>query len=218
MAMPMPVKRNETIHYLSQWAASPELMTRFTQVTLFSQRVKFVKQVLCLDQKDELVGMQMRMVCERSNVPFVPKKGPAFREIHPKSLTVEQRFHVSMLLNMQRATDDSGLAVQEDGSGEAKLTAHPMLDRMIVAYQRYLQFMRADPQTAEVPFELAWFVNERLLQGEVEMSDCNNCGSAYINLRVHQTMNCPVCATLRLARVSGAQQSQGNVGRRFGFG
>jgi hypothetical protein len=194
-------KGNKTIGQLSRWAIDPDRMARFTQVALLCQRTKFVKKVMCMDDhEDSVVRLQVKAVCDAHAIACVVPRGVPYCEIHCKSLTPLQRLHVTYLLNLLLGTDSSGLSLK-DG-----IVADQMLDRMIVTYRKYLALFLLEPSTADVPFELFYFIYERYTRGELDMVMCDNCGSAFVNLRFHQSLQCPICNRFKLAKATQSRR------------
>lgn len=189
--------RNATITTLGEWAANPAKMEQFTQVVLLTQRTAAVKQILCLDEPDWLVIEHIRRVCDKHGVACSLKRGLGYVNTHAKTLNGPQRLHVSMLLNLYLGHPESGLAFASD-----RIVTDGVLDRLIDVYRMYLHVVRATPETADVSFELFHFMVQSYYSGDLDISTCDSCAGAYVNLRVGPSAHCPTCVRLNLAKYS----------------
>lgn len=190
--------RNKTIVELSQWAADPEKMARFEALALLSQRTSFVKNLLCLSDNDDVIRMQIQVVCRKHNVACKVPRGSGFDGVHLKSVTIHQRYIVSFLMNILLATTHGGIGVSDDG-----LDTENLLDRMIYSYRRYLSLAVMTPAEADVSFEMFYLLWKAYTLGQIDLHGCSNCGSSFINLRVSQSIQCPLCVTHKHAEVPG---------------
>ncbi len=192
----MAAKTRTSIQQLSKWASKPELMERFIQVALLSQRTLFIREVLLLeDESDAMIRMQVQYVCEQHGVETVFPRGNSYAGIHIKSLTPIQRLHATYLINLMRGSETSGLTFA-DG-----IRADEMLDRLIVCFRKYLGLYKLQAHTAPISFERFHFLYKCYKNGAIDLTRCTDCESDFVNLRVHQSVQCPLCERMQLVRM-----------------
>jgi hypothetical protein len=200
--------KNKTIAELSQWAADPAKMARFEALALLSQRTLFLKNMLGLRDNDDVIRMQVQAVCAKHGVECKMPRGNGIDGEHLKSITSHQRYIISFLLNTVLATTCGGIAQSDEG-----LDTENLIDRLVYAYRRYLALAVLTPAQAEVSFEMFYVQYKAYNLGQVDLTPCNNCGANFVNLRVSQSIQCPLCITHRHAVVPGKSQAAHSVPR-----
>ncbi len=178
---------DQRIAHLSRWASDPQLMARFEAVVLLCQRTTFVKAILCLEESETLIKQQIHAVCNRHGVKCVLARGITYTGIHGKSMTPVQRYAGSFLINTLLSTASGGIEL--NGS----IVTEALLDRLIYSYRRYLSVFRLTASEADVSFEMFYFIYRSYALGEVDLLVCDNCGSSFVNLKVYQSIQCPMC-------------------------
>ncbi len=189
----------QKIEDLSRWAADPEKMARFEQVALFSQRTSFVKAILCLSDRDDLILYQIQTVCKKHEVPCKIPRGAGFDKNVGKTLGPDERYAVTVLMGGLMQCRDSGLtsvfASNEVSNGN-------LVDRLIFAYKRYLRIFKIPAFEAPVSFELFYHLYRAYEEGDIDAVSCPNCDAFYLNLKISQSIRCPLCQSHGHALVS----------------
>lgn len=180
---------NKTIQQLSRWASDPKMVARFEAIALICHRTSFIKSILGLEESEVLIRQQIHAVCQRHGIRCVLARGITFTGIHGKSMTPSQRYFGSFLINTLLSTACGGIELDGNTVSES------LLDRLIYSYRRYLSVFRLTAADAEVSFEMFYFVYRSYMLGEVDLLVCDNCGSSFINLKVYQSVQCPMCTT-----------------------
>jgi hypothetical protein len=189
--------KNKTIAELSQWAADPQKVARFEAVALLSQRTAFVKNLLGLNEQDILVCKQIQAVCARHGVPCNMARGNGFDGVRRKSLYVNERYVASFLMSTLLATSHGGIEDSESG-----LASDNLVDRLIYTYRRYLAQTYTQAGQVSLNFENFCTVYEGYTLGEVNLTECQNCGASYIHRR-QVPSQCPLCVVHKHAGIPG---------------
>lgn len=199
--------RNRTVAQLSQWAADPQKMARFEAVALLCQRTSFVKQLLgLLNDNDDVIRLQIQAVCARNGIETSFPRGNPMDGFHFDYFTSQQRYGLSFLLNTLMATNCGGIEPSEDG-----LDSENLVDRLIYSYRRYLLLAGVAASKADVSLEMFYMVYRAYVMGQIDLTGCNNCGSAFVNLRVSQSVQCPLCVAHNHAQIPGKSQPAHSV-------
>lgn len=198
--------QKKKIAELSEWAADPEKMARFEQVALLSQRTGFIKTILCLPDQDDLILQQIQVICRKHEVPCKIPRGSGFDQVYLKALGPEDRYAISILLSTLLQCGDAGLTSTTEGMSNTNL-----VDRMIFSYRKYLKLFLLPVADAPVSFEMFYHLYKLYQSGDIDVSACLNCDSSFVNLRVTQSIKCPLCQTHRHAELKvGRAQSESN--------
>jgi hypothetical protein len=202
---------------LSQWAADPATMTRLEQIVLLTQRTDLIKQLMLIEDGFEgQLRIQIKVICDKHNIPYVPPRGRTGDTKNPKQFYGRVRFDISVLLGLFLSSNDGGVVSSKEG----RLLSTDVLDRLIFAYHRYLQLHRVTSAQATVSFELFVKSWQAVQMGEAVMANCTNCGSTYVNFRSAMQHQCPVCTSLNLAMLQRPavirRSSQDDFGQPIG--
>lgn len=192
----MKAKTVSRVHIVSQWAADPAAMMRLEQIVLLTQRTDLIKQLLLIpDSEEQLLKSQIKVILAKHQIEYSPPRGRASDTKNPKQYGSRARFAIAVLLGLQMNTEDGGVVADREG----RLLSNDVLDRLIYAYQRYLQLHRVNANDAAVSFELFVKCWQSVQVGDAVLEICDNCGSSHGNFRIAMAHHCPVCANLNLA-------------------
>jgi hypothetical protein len=181
-------EKNKSIVELRQWAADPVRVQRFEALALLCQRTTFVKTLLGLTDRDAAVRRQLQTVCARHGVECTLARGPGYDGLHLRWASMLQRYSCSFLLGSLLAGSDGGIEENEDG-----LDPDNLVDRMIYSYRRYLDVRKTSVANADVSFEMFHALYRAYSLGDIDLLTCENCGSAYVQLRTAHVSQCPLC-------------------------
>jgi hypothetical protein len=188
-------RKNRSIAELERWTTDPVRLARLETLVLVCQRAPFIKSLLGLTDSTDRIRRHIRLVCEFHDAECRVGRGPGYDGLHLREANVQQRYACSLLLGWLLRNDEGGIAQTEDGLDSE------LLDRMLCTYRKYLALFVTTAARAPVSFEMFYTLYQAHAIGDVQMRDCDNCGSQYVMLRAAHLPICPVCAVHHHAQI-----------------
>ncbi len=178
--------RTASLPTAGHWSTYPDQLRRFEALALLTQRTAFIKTLMGIDDTDVKVRSMVKLICERHGVTWKRLPGGGFDVLHPKFLSLPERYAASVLLSDVLRNCGGDLRIEENQVSGA------MLDRLLHTFHSFLTAYNVTGETTPLSFEKFYFLACRYFTGDVDLMACNNCASHFINLKVSH-FQCPIC-------------------------